>query len=156
MNPRGKSQVDPFWLLLEKETGGLPGQEGWKRTNIVQWTKILNNDGDRIGVYIGNAELVFLNITGGVDEQGAGRVQRMKRFSKKLINEIKDQQLGDGKKTIDEMHQREIENYIEKESQEGRSIKVQRAWNRFNQEEWPEVAMWIKQQFDRLNAIVSG
>ena len=156
MKSGGENQVDPFWLLLEKETGGLPGQQGWKKTNIVQWTKILNNDGDRIGVYIGNAELVFLNITGYVDEQGASRVQRMKRFSKKLIDDMKDQQLGDGKRTIDEMHLQEIENYIEKESKEGRTIKVQRAWNRFDQEGWPEVALWIKQQFDRLNAIVSG
>lgn len=156
MNPGRKNQVDPFWLLLEKETGGLPGQEGWKRINIAEWTKILNNEGDRIGVYIGNAELVFLNITGYADEQGEGRVQRMKKFSKKIIDEMKDQQLGDGKRTIDEMHHQEIENYIEKESKEGRTIKVQRAWNRFDQEGWPEVALWIKQQFDRLNAIVSG
>ena len=131
-------------------------KKGWKKTNIVQWTDILNSDGDRIGVYIGNTELISLNITGGVDEQSAGRVQRMKQFSKKIINEMKDQQLGDGKKTIDEMHQRQIENYIEKESQEGRSIKVQRTWNRYDQGGWPEVALWIKQQFDRLHAIVSG
>ena len=35
------------------------------------------------------------------------------------------------------------------------TITVQRAWVRDDEDEWPEAAQWIKEQFERLRAILS-
>ena len=38
----------------------------------------------------------------------------------------------------------------------GRSVTVRRRWTGDDESEWPEVAQWIKEQHDRLKAILAG
>ena len=152
----GNDETDPFWLLLKKETGGLPGQEKWIRRNATQWTEILNTEGDRIGVYINNYKLLWLTITGSITDQKGDYKLRMKLFSQIIIYKMSDQQLAGEKKIIERMTEYEINKCIEKASDKGRSIRVQMEWIRDDQNGWPEAAHWIKQQFERLNAIANG
>ena len=44
---------------------------------------------------------------------------------------------------------------LEKHSADGMTITVQRTWTRDDEDEWPEAAGWIKEQFERLRAILS-
>ena len=156
MNTEANDQVDPFWHFLEQETGGLPGQKGWKKTKRPQWTDKLNSDAECVGVYIGNAELICMYITGSTDELGEGYARRMKRYSQTIIDEMSDQQLGSQNKTIDEMTVPELEKFIDGESAEGRSIKVRKAWKKNDTGGWSDAARWIKIQFEKLHEIVTA
>ena len=50
-----------FWKLLRQETGGLPGQKrSWQGDQ--QETTRLNQSGDRVGIYIGKPDLLWLYI----------------------------------------------------------------------------------------------
>lgn len=149
--------IDPFWLLLKNETGGLPGQERWIRRNATQWTDIVNNEGDRIGIYSNNPKLLWMTITGSKLEQGDNYIPRMKRFSQLIIDKMSDQQLAGENKTIEKMNIYQLNKCIEKASENSRTIRVQMEWIRDDQGGWPEVARWIGQQFERLNVIaISG
>ena len=44
---------------------------------------------------------------------------------------------------------------LEKNNADGMTITVQRHWTRDDEGEWPEAAQWIKEQFERLRAILS-
>lgn len=148
--------IDPFWLLLKNETGGLPGQEKWISRSAVQWTDILSNDGDRISVYINNPRLLWMTITGSRAEQGDDYMSRMNRFSRLIIDKMSDQQLSGDNKTIKKMNSYQLNKCIEKASENGRTIRVQMEWIRDDQSGWPEAARWIGQQFERLNVIALG
>ena len=150
------NEIDPFWLLLKKETGGLPGQEKWIRRNATQWTDIINDDGDRIGIYSNNQKLLWMTITGSKSEQGKDLIPRMKRFSQVIIDRMSDQSLAGKNKTIEKMTKYQLEKCIENESNEGRTIRVQMEWNRDNQDGWPKATRWIGKQYTRLNDIASG
>lgn len=52
-----------------------------------------------------------------------------------------DQQLGDN---------------LDRNSANSVSIAVQRPWARDDKEEWPDAAQWIREQCDRLHAIVGN
>ncbi len=80
----------------------------------------------------------------------------MKLFSRIIICEMSDQQLAGEKKIIERMTKYEVNKCIEKASNKGQSIRVQMEWIRDDQNGWPEAAHWIKQQFERLNAIANG
>lgn len=146
-------EVDPFWILLKKETGGLPGQERWRRRIRTQWTEELNDDNDRVGVFINNKKLLWMTITGSILEQGNDYAPRMKRFSKMMIDKINNSQLSGERKTIVKMTEHELNKCIDNASQKGRTIRVQMEWDRDNQDRWPDAARWIMQQFEILNAI---
>ena len=45
---------------------------------------------------------------------------------------------------------------LEKHSIDGMTVTVQKPWTRDDEGEWPEAAQWIKEQFERLRAILSG
>ena len=151
-----KDGTDPFWLLLKKETGGLPGQEKWICRNVTQWTDILNDDDDRIGIYSNNHKLLWMTITGSIEDQRGDYKLRMKLFSHIIIDRMSDQLLAGKNKTIEKMTEYQLEKCIENESNEGRTIRVQMEWSRDNQDKWPEAAHWIKRQFERLNEIATG
>ena len=63
----------------------------------------------------------------------------MRRYSLKLRQEMSDQQLGGD---------------LDKNAGNGRSITVERSWEREDEDAWPSVALWIKEQFRRLRTIL--
>ena len=65
----------------------------------------------------------------------------MQWYSWMIRDQMDDQQLGEN---------------LEKNSAGGMTITVQRHWTRDDEGEWPEAAQWIKEQFERLQAILSG
>ena len=55
----------------------------------------------------------------------------------------------------DEMGDQKLGENLEKNSVDGMTITVQKRWMRDDEDEWPEDARWIKEQFERLRAILS-
>ena len=133
------TRAQAFWRRLKKLEGGIPGQkESWRGKS--QWTASLNASGDRIGIYVGHAEWLWLYIRAGERQASQERAARMRRYSWLIHEQMADQQLGEN---------------LEKHSVDGMTITVQRAWTRDDEDEWPEAARWIKEQFERLRAIVA-
>ena len=54
------------------------------------------------------------------------------------------------------MGDQEIGDDLEKKSEEGRTVHVQRSWTRDDEAEWPAAAQWIIDQHERLRAIVES
>ena len=102
-------------------------------------TTPLNTAGDRIGIYVGQ-QVSWLYIRAGRNQNAGDRAARMRNYSWKIREEMGDQVLGKN---------------LEKNSADGMTITVQRAWVRDDKEEWPVAAQWIKEQFERLRAILS-
>lgn len=136
------NHLQRFWRLLKLQTGGVPGQkDDWRGGN--QWTDALNSTGDRIGIYAGNPELLWLYIKvwKTPDESAEEMMRRVQGYSWAIHTEMSDQELGEN---------------LEGESSKGRSVAVRRHWTGADESEWPEVAQWIKEQHDRLKAILIG
>ena len=134
------SRTRAFWKFLNSREGGVPGQKDtWRGPS--QWTAPLNASGDRIGIYVGNPELLWLYIRAGEYKASEDRAERMRTYSWKIREEMDDQLLGEN---------------LEKNNADGMTITVQRRWTRDDEAEWPEDARWIKEQFERLRAILSG
>ena len=134
------SRTHAFWIFLNSHEGGVPGQKDtWRGPS--QWTAPLNASGDRIGIYVGNPELLWLYIRAGEYQTSEGRAARMRTYSWKIREKMGDQLLGEN---------------LEKNNADGMTITVQRRWTRDDEAEWPEDARWIKEQFERLRAILSG
>ena len=68
------------------------------------------------------------------------RSKRAQEYSWTIHTEMGDQLLGEN---------------LEKNSEDGNSITVQRRWTYADESEWPESAQWIKEQHDRLKAIIA-
>ncbi len=129
-----------FWKLLKEQEGGLPGQkDSWRGGS--QWTPPLNRTGDRVGIYVGNEDLLWLYIKAAESEASQARVERMRRYSRKMRQMMGDQDLGAN---------------VGEEGANGRSIAVRRPWVREDEDAWPDAAQWIKEQFDRLHRIVAA
>ena len=134
------SRTLAFWIFLNSHEGGVPGQKDtWRGPS--QWTAPLNASGDRIGIYVGNPELLWLYIRAGEYQASEGRAARMQAYSWKIREKMGDQLLGAN---------------LEKNNADGMTITVQRRWTRDDEAEWPEDARWIKEQSERLRAILSG
>ena len=136
------NHLQRFWRFLKLQTGGVPGQkDDWRGGN--QWTDALNSTGDRIGIYVGNPELLWLYIKvwKTPDETTEEMIRRVQRYSWAIRTEMSDQELGEN---------------LEGESSKGRSVAVRRHWTGDDESEWPEAAQWIKEQHDRLKAIPTG
>ncbi|MCQ3805488.1 MAG: DUF262 domain-containing protein [bacterium] len=128
-----------FWRLLEAEKGGLPGQgDGWRGWSV--WTRQLNELGDMVGVSL-RRESIGLYLRASPSKNPSGRAQRMVQYSRTIRESMADQEL-DGNEVS--------------ESENGRSVSVLRTWDRDDQEAWPEAALWIKDQADRLHAIAQA
>ena len=140
-----------FWRGLKAETGGLPGQrDGWR--SWIVWTRELNELGDMVGVSLRRESIgLYLRASwAGANRPStrpspyknpSDRARRMLQYSRTIRRSMYDQQL-DGNEVS--------------ESENGRSVSVRRAWDRDDQEAWPEAALWIKDQADRLQAIVEN
>ena len=127
-----------FWRCLKAETGGLYGQrDGWRSWII--WTPKLNELGDMLGVSL-RRESIRLYLR-APPSKTHGRAQRMLQYSRTIRESMYDQEL-DGNEAS--------------ESEDGRSVSVSRAWDRADQDTWPEAAVWIKDQADRLQAIAQA
>ena len=133
------TRAQEFWKLIREREGAIPGQkDSWRGKS--QWTAPLNAAGDRVGIYVGHAELLWLYIRAGEPQASQERAARMRRYSWLIQDQMADQQLGEN---------------LEKHSADGMTITVQRTWTRDDEDEWPEAAGWIKEQFERLRAILS-
>ena len=133
------NEYQAFWQLLKKHTGGLPGQKDtWRGAS--QGTNYLNSLGDYISIYIGNSEMLWLYIRSGINPQTKERTERMLHYSWLIQRQMGDQELG-------------VE--IEKNSEKGRSITVQKVRKQDGQAAWPEEFEWIKSQHERLQMIGS-
>ena len=136
-----ENRTATFWQLLKHRTGGVPGQKDrWRGKS--QWTSTLNPEGDRIGIYVGNPDLLWLYIRSGLSaDRATERAERARQYSWMVQQTMGDQQLGDN---------------LEASSKDGWSITVERPWVRDDEDEWPEAVVWIKEQQERLAAIVNG
>ena len=133
------NRTKDFWRFFKEHTGGVPGQkETWRGAS--QWTTPLNPHDDRVAIYVGNPELLWLYIRAGDGKASALRAARMRRYSGTIREEMADQHLGENP---------------EKNSEDGMSVPVQRRWSRDDEDEWPDRAQWIKEQYERLHAILS-
>ena len=128
-----------FWRFLKERTGGVLGQkDAWRGPS--QWTSKLNPDGDRVGIYVGNPDLLWLYVRSGWGAaRSSERAARMRRYSWAIQQAMGDQQLGQD---------------LERNADNGWSISVQRPWVRDDEDEWPEAAVWIKEQQERLAAVL--
>ena len=134
-----KTRTRAFWEFLKQHVGGLPGQkDAWKGGN--QWTSAVNSLDDRVGIWIG-AENLWLYVRSAETQHSEQRATRMRGYSKTIRDQMGDQELGLN---------------IVKESEHGRSISVWRNWELDNEDNWPETAEWIIDQFQRLRAIAAA
>ena len=133
------SRTKVFWRLFADRAGGVPGQKDtWRGPS--QWTSPLNSSGDRIVIHVGNPELLWLFIRAGESTGSPERAARMGQFSWRIRDQMGDQDLGAN---------------LEKNNEEGWTVAVRRRWTRDDEDEWPEAAEWIKEQFERLRAILA-
>lgn len=133
------NQAQNFWRLLKTETGGVHGQKSnWSGPS--QATTSLNRNGSRIGIYIGNADALWLFVTEYDKRDVKARALRMQNYSRLIVENMSDQRLS---------------NDVENESHEGRSVKVWREWTKDDEQEWSDAAFWVKEQVERLQIIVA-
>ncbi len=134
-----KTRAQAFWEFLQEHKSGLPGQkDAWKGPN--QWTSAVNSLGDRVGIWLG-AENLWLYLRAVETQHSEQRAARMQGYSRTIRDQMGDQELGQN---------------IVKESEDGRSISVWRNWELDNEDDWPEIADWIMDQFQRLRAIAAA
>ena len=128
-----------FWRFLSVHEGGVPGQkESWR--GATQWTRPLNSEGDTIGIYVGNPDRLWLYIRAGQSRPSEDRAARMRRYSRRIREQMSDQVLGEN---------------LESESNQGRTVAVMRPWTREDESEWPEATQWIMEQCERLQSIMA-
>ena len=133
------SRTPAFWRFFREHAGGVPGQkDSWRGTS--QWTNPLNSSGDRVGFHVGNPELLWLYIRAGESRGSPARTARMLQYSWRIRDQMGDQELGEN---------------LEKNSENGMTVSVRRQWTRDDEDEWPEAAEWIKEQYERLQAILA-
>ena len=133
------NRTKAFWRFFREHAGGVPGQKDtWRGAS--QWTAPLNAHDDRVAIYVGNPELLWLYIRAGNGQASAQRAARMRRYSWTIREQMADQELGEN---------------LEKNSEDGMSVSVRRPWSRDDQDEWSDAVQWIKEQYERLQAVLS-
>ena len=134
-----KNRTQAFWRFFKEHTGGVPGQKDtWRGAS--QWTDPFNSRGDRIGIYVGNPEWLWLYIRSGESRASNERTARMGRYSRMIREQMGDQ---------------EVSGNLEKDSNNGISVSVQRRWTRDDEGEWPEASEWLKEQYERMCEVVA-
>ena len=109
-----KSRTPAFWTFLRDSVGGVPGQKSmWRGPS--QWTDPINRHGDRIGIYVGNPDRLWLYVRAGESKASEARFARMRRCSRMILEQMADQKVGDD---------------VEQNAQKGWSVSVQRSWVR--------------------------
>ena len=134
---RTGSTTKRFWRYVKETTSGLPGQkDSWQ--GATQWSP--NPNGDYVGIFAG-PEQISLYIKSRSSEAGKNRTEEMRRYSWFLLENMADQQnIGD----------------LDREASAGRSVAIVRTWNREDEQDWPEAAVWITEQCERLHSIIQG
>lgn len=128
---------DRFWQHLASE-GGVPSQK-WYWKGKFQWTDPLSRKGDKIQIGIGSDTLrVCIGIWGS---GGPERYRLLLCYSRMIEERMADQQL-DG--------------HPEERARQGRTVIVQKPWNRSDEDDWSDAATWIKDQVDRLTKIAAA
>ncbi len=145
MTPRDAEQADAaalrrrtenFWQFFKRQTGGLPGQkDNWR--GGTQWTAPCNDFGDCIGIYVGNRDRVWLYIWVG-SAGPSGAASRISRYLRTISERMADQVISGN---------------LEQRRENGRTLQVERQWDRDDEEAWPEIVQWIQDQHDRLRDI---
>ena len=131
------NRTKAFWGHFKEHVGGVPGQKDtWRGAS--QSTAPLNSFGDRVSIYVGNAVLWLYIRKGAGGESGEGSA-RMRRYSWTIREQLADQELGED---------------LDKSSENGMTIHVRRSWSRDDEDDWPDAAQWIKEQFQRLSTIL--
>ena len=89
---KDENRTAVFWRFLKERTGGVPGQKGrWRGPS--QWTSALNPDGDRVGIYVGNPDLLWLYLRSGWGaDRTAKRAARVRHYSWMIQQTMGDQQ----------------------------------------------------------------
>lgn len=132
-----------FWSFLKERTGGVPGQQDeWSRRT--QQTRALNTDGDHVAIELGtDLDLLSIYIViSGESRSPQERSECVGLYSRSIQQHMGEQDLSDD---------------LEKCLEEGKeTIAVQRKWDAYDEDEWPEAADWIKEQHDRLGAILNS
>lgn len=131
-----------FWRFLKEHTGdGVPGQQDdWR--GKTQRTGSLNADGDQVAIELGSEALSLYVVVSRGSRSPRERFERTERYSLAIREHMGEQDLGDD---------------LEKHVREGkRTIAIQRRpWLLDDKDEWPEAAVWIKEQQERLAAILT-
>jgi len=133
-----QSPTEKFWKDLERETGGLSELRDNSGKKVSLTSNPLNMAGDTIKIYIRD-QVCKLHILAGNKEDSPTRVQRLRQMSQAMVDQMSDQT---------------IEKDPEEESLAGRTVVVKRSWDINNEGEWSDTAWWIKDQYQRLQAIV--
>ena len=134
-----ESRRQAFWQFLKERTGGVPGQkDSWRGPK--QWTSPLNSSSDMVGIYVG-IDGLWVYIRAGEMQQSVERTARMRRYSRMIRDRMGDQ---------------ELEGNPEKNGASGSTVRVRRHWTLDDEDEWPEAAQWLKEQCDRLQAILTS
>ncbi len=123
-----------FWRLLRERTG-----VGSGKGNLFQQSGPLNPSGDRIHIAL-SKNYYQIQLWGRAVERSPERTERMRRYSHRIHEDMGDQDtVGDSREW----------------AEEGWTIGVVRPFYLTDRDEWPEAADWIKEQYERLVAIVS-
>lgn len=133
-----ENQMQEFWELLRNEIKYFSKEK--VDPSGRNWSENLNEDEDKIGIYLGNSNNIWLYIKSGSSKRCDERTKQMQECSKQIRKKT------DGKQSIYDKDQYRGE-------REGRSIGLKRTWEQENAEEWPEIANWVKDQFELLREI---
>jgi len=131
------SQSIKFWRFMKDRTGGVPGQRDEWRGLVVR-TSPLNSAHDAITIRIGS-DLLRLCIETSGSSRSQDTSERMREYSWKIQDFMSDQ---------------ELDGNPQEDSKEGKSIAVQRHWTFDDEDEWADAVFWIKEQQERLAAIL--
>ena len=134
-----ENQIQEFWELLSKKIEYLSKEKASKDGK--QWSDELTEDEDKIGIYLGSSNNMWLYIKSGSSKRCDQRTNQMLECSRRIREKIGNKRL------ISDENQNNRE-------RDGRSIKIKRTWARGNVQEWPEIANWVRDQFEFLREIV--
>ena len=134
-----ENQIQEFWELLRKKIEYLSKEKASKDGK--QWSDELTEDEDKIGIYLGSSNNMWLYIKSGSSKRCDQRTNQMLECSRLIREKIGNKRLISNESQINREH-------------DGRSIKIKRTWARGNVQEWPEIANWVKDQFEFLREIV--
>lgn len=124
-----------FYECLKVEIDDMPKKND---NDDRKWSLPLNQRCDRIGIYVGNSEKIWIYIRSGHEGKSPTRTKRMIQYSNEIRNRLNDQKPFRDKRA----------------EGAGRSIGVQRDWTLEEPDKWPVIIYWVKVQFKRLKEIV--
>lgn len=130
------NQARKFWEFLNDRAGGVPGQrKTWSQWRV--WTQPQNAANDQIGIEIADGTC-WIWVWDGTQQNMERRSARMQSLSWRLQERMSDQEFSD-----------DVE-------RKGSSVSVQlRSAAVEDESAWPDIALWIKDQTERVSAIIA-